>query len=184
VYYYFDFNEAGKNTPESLIRSLITQLLAKCTDIPENLLTLYSLSLEGQNAPPIEDLRQILRDLLQDNKEAFIIIDALDECLECGELLQLLSEIKSWGLANVRLIAASRQYFEDSSLMDDLDPVRLSVQDETANDDILVYIRERLEKDPKLKYWPPDLKAEIEKVLMNKACGMYDRGSSMYVIRI
>jgi hypothetical protein len=172
AYYYFDFNESEKRTFESFIRSLTTQLLARFSDIPKDLLELYSQSRGGKQGPLADGLRQVLQGILRDSGEVFLVIDALDECLQCEELLQFIDEIKSWELPNVRLIVASRQHFESESLMNDLNPVRVSIQDEIANDDILAFIQARLEKEPKLKFWPPELKAEIEELLLEKACGM------------
>jgi hypothetical protein len=48
----------------------------------------------------------------------------------------------------------------------------VSIQDEAANNDILTLVQEILNKDVKLRHWPPKVKNEIETALVSKSSGM------------
>jgi hypothetical protein len=72
----------------------------------------------------------------------------------------------------LRLLVVSRQHFEGTDALEELQPVHISIQDEVANNDILTYVQEILNKDVKLSHWPLNVKNEIETALVSKSNGM------------
>lgn len=93
---------------------------------------------------------------------AIVVVDALDECSESEELVQFIGEMRSWESINLRLLVTSRQHFEGKDEFEELQPVHVSIQDETANNDILKFMQEILNEDIKLRRWPLKVKQDIE----------------------
>lgn len=172
AYYYFDFSEAEKRTLDSFIRSLIMQLTVNLSEIPQDLSNLYTYSRSNKQEPSTESLKGALRAVLMKGVKAIITVDALDECSEPEELVQFIGEMRSWETADFRLLVVSRRHFEGSDALEDLEPVHVSIQAEAANNDILRFVQEILNKDLKLKRWPPQVKNEIETALVSKSNGM------------
>lgn len=172
AYYYFDFSEAEKRTIDSFIRSLIVQLTANLPEIPQVLANLYTRSQEENREPSTDGLKGALRNLLRESAKTTAVVDALDECSEPEELIQFLGEMRSLGTTALRLLVVSRQHFEGADTLEELKPVHISIQDEAANDDILRFVQEILNKDLKLRHWPVQVKNKIETALVSKSSGM------------
>jgi hypothetical protein len=107
-----------------------------------------------------------------ESAKAIIVVDALDECSQPEELVKFIGEMRSWETTDLRLLVVSRQHFEGTDALQELQPVQVSIQDEDANNDILTFVREILNKDIKLRYWPFKVKQEIETALVSKSGGM------------
>jgi hypothetical protein len=104
--------------------------------------------------------------------KAIVVADALDECSEPEQLVQFIGEMRSWETTDLRLLVVSRQHFEGTDALQELQSVHVSIQDEVANNDILTFVQEMLNKDVKLKHWPLKVKNEIETALVSKSSGM------------
>jgi len=172
AYYSFDFSEADKRTLDSFVRSLIIQLTASPLEIPQDLSNLYICSQGNKQEPSTEILKRVLRTILMKSAKAIVVVDALDECSEPEQLVQFIGEMRSWETADLRLLVVSRQHFEGTDALEELQPVHISIQDEVANNDILTYVQEILNKDVKLSHWPLNVKNEIETALVSKSSGM------------
>ena len=172
AYFYFDFNDGARRTAESLIRAVISQLYAQQENTPPTLGTLFAQNEEGARQPPISDLFAILLPVAECFNKIYLVIDALDECTECEQALQLLKQIQNEGKSRLHIIVTSRQLPEIEDSLADLVTDRLCVHDSLINDDINLYITERLKNDRKLAKWPQDLQEAIWKTLTTKTCGM------------
>jgi hypothetical protein len=172
AYYYFDFSEADKRTLDSFVRSLIIQLTVNLPEIPQDLSNLYTRSRDNKQDPSTESLKGTLRAILTKSSKTIVVVDALDECSKPEELVQFIGEMRSWEIADLRLLVVSRQHFEGTDALEELQPVHVSIQDEVANNDILTFVQEILNKDLKLRHWPLKVKNEIETALVSKSSGM------------
>jgi hypothetical protein len=101
-----------------------------------------------------------------------IVIDALDECSELGEMLQMLHDIQQLNMKNVHILVTSRQLPEIESSLSELTTDRLFLKGPGVDHDIMLYIVERLKSDQKLTKWPPGIQEEIRIMLGRGACGM------------
>jgi len=171
AYFYFDFNDREKQRHEGLVRSLITQLSTQSAKTPEALQALYSRNQNGQQQPSNDGLVATLQSILGDFPMTYIILDALDECTDRAELLELIREISGWKM-KIHILATSRKERDIEEALEPLLTGQICVQSEQINGDIQLHVRERLHNDPKLKKWPVKVKEEIEKALMDGACGM------------
>ena len=178
AYFYFDFNDESKQRYENLISSLIVQLSVSAQGeiYSDSLYELYSRSQGGRYQPSYDGLVRTLRSMLQLYQKTYIILDALDECMDREGLLKLLQEITkgSSEKAQVQVLATSRKEWDIENILDSLFPRKVSVdiQSNQVNDDIQLYISETLRHDTRLKKWPASVKDEISKKLADDASGM------------
>lgn len=59
---------------------------------------------DGISQPTTQDLVEILRGIAEEYDDTYIVVDGLDECLDQGELLEILNDILSFqedGLAHI-----------------------------------------------------------------------------------
>jgi hypothetical protein len=109
----------------------------------------------------------------------FIIVDALDECPDAGipsdreEVLELVEELVNLNLSNLRLCIASRPEFDIRKILDPLEPLQVSLHDESQQkDEILDYIKFVVNSDKKMRSWPDEDKNLVIEVLSEKCDGM------------
>jgi hypothetical protein len=113
VLFYFDFNDSRKQNAESMLRSLICQLSRKTTNIPSRLENVFLLH---EKQPSSDKLIRILHQLTESFAEVSIVLDALDECSQRSELMDILTTIGGWQLQKSHIIVTSRRerYIEDT----------------------------------------------------------------------
>jgi hypothetical protein len=176
AYFYFDFSDTEKQEVSNFVSSLIAQLCHKVADLPEQLKKLYEGCNKGQQKAAMRELKAALSLVLKDLEDAFIVIDALDECPkdgERGELLELITEIKSWSLPNLHLLATSRQEPDIEEVLTPLlTSLAIPIQGSGVESDIKLHITHELETDSQLTKWSRDVKVEIENTLVAGANGM------------
>jgi len=161
-----------KQRYENLVRSLVDQLYTQCTNTPEVLENLYSRNRDGAWQPTTEALVAALRDIVYRFQHTYIVLDALDECSERGELLSLIEEIIDWKIETLHLLATSRKEQDIDDCLSSRVSNEIDIQSTLVDADIRVHVRDQLRKDRKLKKWPPDAQAEIETALVDAAHGM------------
>ena len=181
LYFYFDFNDIGKQKLESMVRSLISQLYYKYLDTSQELESLFSSCDDGHRQPTSGSLYKVLLYMIEQVKEVWLVLDALDECgtrrgPPTEGLLSWIREVLSSEQRNVHLLVTSRPEHDiEFGIMgfahnDDIVPIRSSL----ISDDIRAYVRTRIREDSSLKRWRshPEVRNEIETRLMEKADGM------------
>ena len=172
AYFYFDFQNREKQQCQNLLRSLITQLSDHATHIPEALDRLYSACQSNRRDIDQDDLITTLQHIVQEPREAYMIIDALDECTEREALLELIEEILGWKISTLHILVTSRKEREIEDSLMPLSWRTVDLQEAVVTGDIKMHVRDRLQNDPKLKKWPIKVQAEIEAALTEGAHGM------------
>jgi hypothetical protein len=172
TYFYFDFNDTGKRDTDSLMRSLITQLSAQCETIPHPLLELYNSQPDGTKVIDEENLLATLRNLILMFHNVYVILDALDESLDCEEILHFVNSVHGWNLSRLHLLVTSRQLADIEEALADLVTERICLQDSEMNEDIILYVADKLENDKSLSRFPPDIRLQIQKKLLEEEDGM------------
>jgi hypothetical protein len=181
AYFYFDFNDTEKQNAANCVSSLIAQLCSQVADLPEKLTDLYKRCNNGNQKPPIHDLKEMLLLFARSKQfgDLFIIFDAVDECPKKereelrAEVLELIIEVNNQSLSNIHLLITSRPEQDIKEKLMDLPTLRsLSIQGSQVDSDIQQYIGSQLSTDPKLNKLSIDVKASIEKTLMDGADGM------------
>jgi type III secretory pathway component EscV len=145
--------------------------------IPKGVDALFLSSDNGQRQPPLHALLEVTPQVMQQFTHAYIVLDALDECTQLQELMDVLKTVAGWQLDNMHLLMTSRKERDiESSLesyVEEEDTVCL--QRDVVDRDIQRYVQQRLSDDKKLAKWNKDaaVRQEIEDALMQGARGMY-----------
>ena len=174
-YFYFDFNNHDQQSRDTMLRSLVSQFWLQSREDANALDALYLACGNGASQPLLPMLMHALKELVQISVDAFIILDALDECKEREKLMLTIEEVVGWNVPSLHILVTSRREREIeeslSKFLDDKD--RICVQSALIEDDIRAYVRSRIRMDHKLEKWQkPEVQTEIEMVLMEKADGM------------
>jgi len=169
AFYYFDFNDAGKRDTTSLFRALVAQLLANIPATSKLIEVLPSQINDKQ--PDIEFLLELLQIFVLELDQVYLVIDALDECQECEEVMSLIEIIHGWEFDRLHILVASRQLPEIEEVVADCATSSICLQN-SINQDIHILIQERLSTDRKFQKWPYQVRCEIDEALTSRASGM------------
>ncbi|KAF7378010.1 HET-domain-containing protein [Mycena sanguinolenta] len=106
AYFYFDFRNKMQHM-KTMLCSLTWQLSSKASPPHSALSQLYERLGHGTIQPPSEHLQEVLKNILSELAQSYIVIDALDECnqADCGSLVQF---ICSLDLKTVHLLFTSQ----------------------------------------------------------------------------
>jgi Cdc6-like AAA superfamily ATPase len=177
AYFYFDFNDVQKQDPELMLRSLLCQLLQRSVAIPKGVDALFSSWENGQRKPSLHALLDMTRQVAQDFAHVYVVLDALDECTQRSELMDMLKTMARWRLDNLHLLMTSRKERDIESSLEEYikDEEALGLQRDVVDQDIQRYVQQRLHNDKGLAKWNKDaaIRQEIEAALMHGARGMY-----------
>ena len=172
AYYYFDFNEPKKRSRDGLARSLVRQLLDRSL---ENLKMVEEVLVqcgEDQTEPTSGALTALLRNLIAQRKETYIILDALDESVEIPAVISMIDDMRSWRNLNLHILVTSRKETSIEKGFGQLITHQVCIQTDDVDADIKLLVRECLCCDPDLSRWSETIKAEIEKTLCEGSQGM------------
>ncbi|KAI4638258.1 hypothetical protein J4E93_010257 [Alternaria ventricosa] len=177
VYFYFDFNDAQKQIPELMLRSLLRQLLQHTITIPDAVDALFSSCGDGQQQPPLHKLLTVAPQVIGQFTHVYIVLDALDECAQRPELMDLLIAVAGLRLDSVHLLMTSRKERDIETSLETfvVEDNMISLQRDVVDEDILRFVQQKLRDDRQLEKWNRDdeVRQEIETALMRGAQGMF-----------
>jgi hypothetical protein len=177
VYFYFNFNDVQKQNPELMLRSLLRQLLQRSVVIPDAVDASFSFCGNGNQQPSLHALLELAPQVMCLFTHVYIVLDALDECLQRSELMDMLKTVVGWRLKMVHVLMTSRKERDiEISLETYLNEREtICLQSDVVNGDILRYVQQRLQDDKRLDKWNTntDIREEIQAALMRGAQGMY-----------
>jgi hypothetical protein len=174
-YFYFDFNDAEKQSSKKAIRSLLFQCALHANDILDELERLYDNCGGGQLQPAEDLLQSLFTNVVALPREKYIVLDALDECTDRVELLAFIRELTASNAVSLHILATSRREKDIEDEMNSLAHHNINIQSTIVDTDIRIYIQDRMGNDAKLKKWPTSVQDEITDALMKRADGMYER---------
>ena len=173
-YYYFSFNEPVTQKAESMLRSLMLQLLKSRSCIPDAIMDLYSRY--EHEKPPLSDLLGCFRAIIETSGQTYLLIDALDECpaenKQRAMLIAMLDDIHQWRLHNLHILVTSRKEPDLSDLDRMVTFPAIDIQESLVDSDIRLHVQRQLQNDPTLSRWPLATKADIEIHITQGAHGM------------
>ncbi|KAK3312589.1 nucleoside phosphorylase domain-containing protein, partial [Apodospora peruviana] len=175
IYFYFDFNDVEKQSLENAVRSLITQLYHKRSEVRAEVDTLYSSCGKGAQQPSIAELHNVFLRTLQHAGEIWIVLDALDECStrdNMNGLLPWIEDLRKSDL-HIHILVTSRPEIDIKSVIEGWAGKEeiISVQGQPVENDIKSYVQAKT----KLMWrWKDrqDIQQEVETAL-TKAHGMF-----------
>jgi hypothetical protein len=177
VYFYFAFNDIEKQDPELMLRSLLCQFLQRSIVVPKGVDALFSSCDNGQRKPSGHNLLEVTQQAAQEFTQVFVVIDALDECTQRSELMDMLETVDGWQLDNLHLLITSRKERDIERSLNGyvMEENAICLQRDVVDPDIQRYVKKRLHDDKSLAKWNKDavVRQEIEAALMSGARGMY-----------
>jgi hypothetical protein len=105
----------------------------------QDLEALYAVNQNGQRHPSYEGLVETLKAIPRLSSKTYIILDALDECTDRHELLELIQEMNKW--RTVQILATSRKEKDIEDVLQPLVTCQICIQDAQIDDDIQLHIR-------------------------------------------
>ena len=154
AYFYFDFNDGEKQLNDKMARSLIKQLSAYYgLELPLD--ACFETCGQGSRQPTLDEFLATFREMMYKSRETFIVLDALDECNEQEELLTAIETICGWKMEKLHTLVTSRKERDIEEVLDSLADAesKVDIQSALVNDDICLYIRNRLQNDRGLASW-------------------------------
>jgi len=177
VYFYFDFNDAQKQSPELMLRSLLRQLLQRSVTILEGVDGLFSSCKSGTEQPSLPALLTVIPEVMRRFSHVYIVLDALDESAKRAELLDILETVARWPLDISHLLMTSRKERDIEMKLETfmVEDNMISLQRDVVDEDISRFVQQKLRDDKRLAKWNKnaEVRQEIEKALMRGAQGMY-----------
>ena len=178
AYYYFDFHDVKKQGRYGLLSSLLVQISEESNAYYEVLSRLYEDNTSGTTMPTHGALLECLKDMLRlpGNASIYIIVDALDECLNFyerpsarEEVLELMEELVRLRLPGLHLCVASRPEIDIRMVLEPLTHLQVSLHDETGQKrDINDYIKAIVHSDRRMRRWKEeDRNLVVEKLSQN-----------------
>ncbi|ODM15197.1 hypothetical protein SI65_09436 [Aspergillus cristatus] len=174
--FFFDSNNRDKQSLDSLVRSLVSQLYTQVERSAEFLESLFSKCAHRQ--PATETLLTTLEAMMHNAPDVYLVIDSLSECETRKGLLEWLKSLAGPEYMNVHLLFTSRNEGAIEAHIAEwlTEEDKVYLKKDLVNIDIQTYIRGvLLHSNGEFRRWSsaPTILEEIETKLMEKANGMF-----------
>ena len=182
AYFYFDFNDEPKQLIDGFLSCILRQLSCQKMPLPDGVRNMYDQYYSSCSRPKRASLIETLFSVAKSFRKVFVVVDALDECKHTYELACFIIKIFEEGPGNIYILGSSRKEQSLEVIFQDSRCRCISLNGSHVDDDIALHIRSKLATDHRLKAWPVIVKQEIEQVLVQGACGMYEISSEHAVL--
>ncbi len=179
AYYYFDFGDRSSQNLSHVLRCLLWQLSSQDDLVSAPVLDLYADCDNGRKQVSDERLASALSEVLQGGQQAFIILDALDECApeERDGFFDVLLDHIGRGPAKANFLITSRKESDIEERMTEVqDVVKLHIIPIFTGDvttDIRLYVATQLSTQRATRGWHDKaLRKEVEDAIAERAQGM------------
>ncbi|KAH6658355.1 hypothetical protein BKA67DRAFT_512547, partial [Truncatella angustata] len=178
-YFYFDFTDSRKQSFENTLHSLVSQIYHRNENAQKHLDSLYSSCRNGKDQPSIDFLYKIFTSMIRELGEAWIVLDALDECTLRSELLSWMRDLaqKSHPETIVHLLVTSRPEQDIKAAIERHanNEQMIAIRSDLLEADIQNYVSARVREHDGLRRWQgrPCIQDKIEASLVEKANGMF-----------
>jgi hypothetical protein len=174
AFIYCDHKEYLSQSTEYFIGSIVRQLVERKSLIPSEAYALYKQYHGKEARPTYEEYADLLQSLAKNYGEVYIVIDALDECIDKGgEIIwiELLGKLES-SISNLRLLYTSRHIDDTTGILKRSSRMEIRA----SQSDIELFIRAQACSKPLLRHFcneHPELENEIIGTVATTADGMY-----------
>ncbi|KAF7551315.1 hypothetical protein G7Z17_g5112 [Cylindrodendrum hubeiense] len=171
AYFFFTFNNEGKQDTSAMLRALVLQLAGQLN----NHTLLSKLHDSSRNVtPPNHSLIGCLRQLVRGFNDVYITLDALDESPRENHreaMLQALSDMRAWSEPGLHLLVTSRDEIDIRDELGALPNEEIIMKNNAIDKDISCFISQHLRQNRRLGKWGKYHK-RIETVLAERAGGV------------
>ena len=180
AYFYCSFTDSESLDMVNILGSILAQLCEPEDDICEKLESLYDDRSGNWTGNPIRltvnHLINLIIEQVQCLERAYILVDAVNECGDCREVLQSFETIAKSSSTKTTLhllISSINEKGIESCLqkMPNMTTETLGPRD--IWNDVHLYVEANLESHPRLRQYQPELKAKIRLALTGSAQGMF-----------
>ena len=182
AYFYFDFRDINKQNRRDLLPSLVTQLSDQSHRHCDILKGLYIKHGSGAQKPSDDELIGCLKDMLTlpNQQPVYLIIDALDECLDTSglpspreQVLDFLKALVELSSLNLHLCVTSRPEIDIRRALEPLTSLQVSLHEQSGQkQDIIDYVTSVVQSDLKMRRWRDEDKNLVIETLSERADGM------------
>ena len=158
-------------TPENLTASLLRQFAQRLPSLPEEIRDMYNQHNIEKTRPSLAEYLHLLHKVARMFSQAFLLVDALDECKEeDGARRRLLAALRELS-ADVRLVVTSRWIPAIESEFSEA----LKLEIRADSEDVARYVRSRVATTPRLMRHvvaDPMLESMISRKIADNCHGM------------
>jgi hypothetical protein len=173
AYFYCDFRKSESMDPVNAIGSLVAHIVTQLGIFPDELEREYerSFSNTGQSTRPTISMLCSALETLADGRRLILLVDALDECQNPGDLSRTLKSLAG-AKGNINVLVTSRDEPDISQAL--LESRRFSLESHSpeVSEDIRSYIDSRLQSESGFLWLSPSAKADIQRSLNSGSGGM------------
>ncbi|KAI4257784.1 MAG: hypothetical protein LQ352_001499 [Teloschistes flavicans] len=170
AFIYCNYKERAQQTHNTLVSSLIRQLIAKNGNFPSDLGSLYHRHSMKGTRPNQSELLGLLGIIASEVERVFLVVDALDECDDADGTRDALVPNLCTAVPNACILVTSRPYVNLQS--SEFSRVEIRASDY----DIRRYLRNQILHQPRLKRHTqadPSLLPLIDDTIVRKSDGMF-----------
>ena len=172
-----------------MLRSIVKQLCLLVNYLPENIEKTLQNRYDKEERMDQASLLSIVQALVKNVDSMYLVIDALDECVEISLLSKLLIKVSNLKLNNVHILSTSRDLPEIRRSMGKIAniciPIGSSEKRYTGIDeDIEVFVRQNLVEQYYLSLRTDKIKTQIIETLTFQANGMYVIFASLFYSKV
>lgn len=162
VFIYYNYKSQNEQTLAHTLETWLRQLVGTLPETPQAVEDLY------KHTPTMEEVKNILRTILESVERLTIVTDALDECREQSRsgILDFIKHLQT--LDKVRFLATSRDFHATTSC--DIFRNQPSLEVKASREDLEHYVRGRA-RNLRAKV-QPGLREEIVQAVVTAADGM------------
>jgi len=174
--FYCDFRKGKAQTPLSIVGSLVAQVCQQTESYPTELGQSFWNDKDGdaklpQPKQPAFGILKSALIKLSSRRQVILMIDAVEECERRDDLLEYI-HVLSKSLENVRVFVTSRNESDIQEMFAGSKHVRLESHLASIDQDIALYIDDRLRSDRRLRRLDTRLKSDIAESLKERSGGM------------
>ena len=174
AYFFCDYRDPATHDPRNVLASLAGQLAAQdgdCYAVAQAIFEEDNASDGALVSPSIERLRECLHGMLKTLEDAYIVVDALDECANRQPVLEVLHSLNDFENDCVKTLFTGREELDLQTALHDYEKLSIA-----ANSlDLRLYVDSEItmrSKNGTLRIRDPALQEEIRERLVKKADGM------------
>lgn len=178
VYWYFSFASRETQSISNFLCSIARDLCSKVLTIPKVVEDLWLDANNGQQRPSVSDLLSILRALLPNFDDVYLVVDAIDEYPRAhrDRLLRAIWSLISLNTECLHLLAVSRPEADIQTSFKEIGRTaggfrEVKVQGTYVRQDIEKYLDHRLHST-QFRNWSTGEKRDIKSILTSQADDM------------
>ena len=169
-HFYCDSSNPERSRYRYLLTTILKQISVQSPRLDHNLEKMYNMeSLVQDRGPGANEVEKILPAVFSGFRQAFMVIDGLDELSEPERFLRYLPSLLHETTSTLRIIVFSREYLPMQNAFKECR--QLSVDSGANTEDIKMFISSKLSADD--PDWDPALLEVVKAVLLDKAESMF-----------